>query len=99
MLPTIPGTFRYVILRNDYQAKIQSCPYTGGHLLVREVNKVDITLISTVTGQVVKVQTFTGSAPDGCPSQRYFSSSTDYETGGDVEEQDILDWLVDAVVH
>jgi tetratricopeptide (TPR) repeat protein len=99
MLPTIPGTFRYVILRKDYQAKIQSCPYTGGHLLVREVNKVDITLISTVTGQVVKLQTFTGSAPGGCPSSRYFSSSTDYETGGDVEEQDILDWLVDAVVH
>jgi tetratricopeptide (TPR) repeat protein len=99
MLPTIPGTFRYVIQRRDYQSTIQSCPYSGGHTLVREVNKVDITLISTVTGQVVKLQTFTGSNPGGCPSQRYFYASIDYETGGVVAEQDILDWLIDAVIH
>ncbi len=91
--PKIPGTFRYVAEVKKSTDDIQFCPYSGHHLMIRRQNKILLTLTSTITGQVVRTQTFTGSAPEPCTSSRSFGSTIDFVEGGPVETEAIIDWL------
>ncbi|MBN2678078.1 MAG: tetratricopeptide repeat protein [Anaerolineaceae bacterium] len=94
--PTIPGTFRYVIEVEHNTIDIQICPYRSGSLmrfLHRQQQQTIITVRNTITGQIVFKQTFTGSTPPSCPATRRFSNLSEYEKGGPVSTEKIINWL------
>jgi tetratricopeptide (TPR) repeat protein len=98
--PTIPGTFRYVIEVEHNTKDIQFCPYSSGSLmkfLHRQQQQAIITVRSTLTGQVVFKQTFTGSTPEKCPATRVFSGLVEYEKGGPVSIERIVEWLYEIL--
>ncbi len=90
---TIPGTFRYVLVKETGTNEVERCDYTGGHTLVRVDNWMKIKLISTETGQVVTENTFWGSTAESCPYLHGFYSQTDYHYGGAPSMDDGYNWL------
>jgi hypothetical protein len=90
---TIPGTFRYAVVKETGTNEVERCDYTGGHLLIRVDNWLKLRLISTETGQVVNENTFWGSTAPGCPQWRGFHSQTEYNYGGSPSFDDAFNWL------
>lgn len=93
VLADAPGTFRYVILREDGSRRVQACPYSGGHTLERWVNTSLITVQSVKDAKIFSKKTFTGAPPSPCPNEYAFSADTDLTWGDWVNPQDITDWL------
>ncbi len=93
LLADAPGTFRYVILREDGSRRVQACPYSGGHTLERWVNTSLITVQSVKDAKIFSKKTFTGAPPSPCPNEYAFSADTDLTWGDWVNPQDITDWL------
>jgi tetratricopeptide (TPR) repeat protein len=93
LIADMPGTFRYVILREDSSKRIQACPYTGGHTLERWVNTSLITVQLVKNGDVFSKKTFTGAPPSSCPNEYYFSGDTDTSYGDLINDADITTWL------
>jgi len=96
-LADAPGTFRFIVEREDGTKRIQSCPYTGGHTLERWVNTSLITVKKVKNGDVVTKKTFTGAPPSSCPYEYAFYADTDLSWGGWVEDADITTWLEKAL--
>ena len=93
LIADMPGTFRFIIAREDGGKRIQSCPYTGGHTLERWVNTSLITVKKVKNGDVVTKKTFTGAPPSSCPYEYAFYADTDLSWGDWVENADITIWL------
>jgi tetratricopeptide (TPR) repeat protein len=93
LIADAPGTFRYVITREDGSKRIQACPYTGGHTLERWVNTSLITVKLVKNGEVFSKKTFTGAPPSSCPSEYYFYADTDLSWGDWINDADITPWL------
>ena len=97
LIADMPGTFRYIVQREDGSKRIQSCPYTGGHTLERWVNTSLITVMKVKNGEVVTKKTFSGAPPEGCPYEYAFYADTDLSWGDWVEDTDITEWLEKAL--
>ena len=93
LIADMPGTFRYVIMREDDSKRIQACPYTGGHTLERWINTSLITVKLVKNGDVFSKRTFNGPPPESCPYEYYFSGDTDTTYGDLVNDEDITTWL------
>jgi hypothetical protein len=90
---TIPGHFRYVIIKETGTDEVEHCDYTGGHSMVRVENWMKLKLVSTETGQVVNENTFRGSGAPECPYFHMFFSITDYLYGDQPSLDDAINWL------
>jgi hypothetical protein len=90
---TIPGTFRYVVVKETGSNEVERCDYTGGHTLVRMDNWLKLKLISTETGQVVNENTVWGATAAACPQWRGFYSLTEYNYGGSPSIDEAVNWL------
>ena len=88
-----PGTFRYIIEREDGNKRIQACPYEDGYTLERWVSTSLITVKNVKNGDVVTEKTFTGAPPEACPYQYAFSTYIETKWGGWVLDTDIATWL------
>ncbi len=89
----MPGTFRYIITREDGSKRVQACPYTGGHTLERWVNTSEIIIKKVKNGDVLAKKTFSGAPPESCPNKYAFNADTDLSWGDWVEDTDITVWL------
>ncbi len=92
LMPSMPGEFKYVVSINADTIQYSTCPYSGGHTLVLQINVATVTVYSTVTGRGTNSHTFRGSAPS-CPYVHTFFSQTDYWAGPNVENDEIVSWL------
>ena len=97
LIADMPGTFRFIVEREDGSKRIQACPYTGGHTLERWVNTSLITVKKVKNGDVVTKKTFSGAPPESCPYEYAFYADTDLSWGEYVEETDITEWLEKAL--
>ena len=95
----IPGTFRYVVFRENASKTIQTCSYNGGHVLKREQYYSIITVNNVQTGKKVTSITVYGSVPINCEQIHSFQigSFTDYEYGGAVADEKINEWLIKVI--
>jgi hypothetical protein len=92
-IATIPGTFRYVVKREDGQGRVQSCQYEKGHTLERIQYNTTLTLIDVNTGKTIIKNKFLGSSPPACPDKRAFSQLSDQVFGGEVLDEKMTEWL------
>ena len=88
-----PGTFRFIVEREEGEKRIQACPYTGGHTLERWVYTTLVTVKKVKNGDVFTKKTFTGAPPESCPYEFAFSDDTDLSWGEWVDDTDITTWL------
>jgi tetratricopeptide (TPR) repeat protein len=93
LMADTPGSFRYVIFREDATKRIQACPYTRGHTLERWVNTSLITLKLVSNGEIFSKKSFTGAPPSSCPSTYVFSGTVDQSWGDTVNMDDISVWI------
>jgi tetratricopeptide (TPR) repeat protein len=92
---TTPGNFRYAVEVTYKTVKIQSCPYGNwDYWLERDRQMATVVLRNSKTGAVAKTTQIYGSAPIACPYRYTFYSNYVTETGGPVDSQDIIDWLI-----
>ena len=90
-----PGDLHYVLCVTEGEREIESCPYAGGHYLVRLRYVWQISLVDILTGKDLDSETFTGPAPEECKSKEYFSRSmtTRKAYGGRPAAEEIIAWL------
>ena len=88
-----PGTFRYIIEREDGSKRVQACPYEDGYTLERWVNTSLITVKNVKNGDVVTEKTFAGAPPEACPNRYAFSAYIETMWGDWVLDTDIAAWL------
>ncbi|MBW2309164.1 MAG: hypothetical protein JRG73_19760 [Deltaproteobacteria bacterium] len=91
-----PGTFRYIAIREYDDRVIQTCPYTGGHILYRMQKYWNIKILRIDTLELVAERTFYGSLPDSCPATRQFFSAPPISEDIDGDPPDmetIANWL------
>jgi ABC-type multidrug transport system fused ATPase/permease subunit len=69
---------------------IGSCEYSPSGTFSRYQNQRNVSLVVVHTGEVIAQKIFYGSNPASCPYQISQSGSN---TGSDVTEKDILDWM------
>jgi len=91
--PTMLATFHLAACVEKDIVLVQSCPYSGGHTLLRKKHRTTVTIYDIVSGRLVAKKAFYGSAPDRCPYQRRFTFSQETITGSIVDVGDIHDWL------
>ena len=93
LIADAPGTFRYIIEREDGSKRIQSCAYEDGYTLERWINTSLITVKNVKNGNVLTEKTFTGAPPEACPNQYVFYTETELVWGDWVLDTDIAAWL------
>lgn len=94
-LATTPAQLHYVLCIEEKQVTIQSCPYTGGHVLRRKRLDWSLTLYEILTGSRYKTTKLTGGKPSGCPAYDYFASglATKDVYGSRPTADQVVSWL------
>jgi hypothetical protein len=97
MLATSRDEVKLVVCyeRNDVQ--IGSCPYTGGHTLLRKRPDVTITIVNYETGGFITYQTFYGTSPPYCPSVRGFNWAVETSMGDPPDADRWITWVTDRI--
>jgi outer membrane protein assembly factor BamD (BamD/ComL family) len=95
--PTYPGEFRYVVVGESADRRVQSCPYTGGRTLERWQYGEIVSIKLVKTGEEYLSKTFYGSSPIACPYTYWFSGIVDEEWGDYIDESKIEDWLTQVL--
>jgi hypothetical protein len=90
-LPTSLINTELVLCLDDQQSvTIDTCEYTGNQTFTRIQSTRKASLVALRTGAVLATTTFFGGLPADCPYQISGSRS---DTGPDVEEGTIVDWM------
>jgi tetratricopeptide (TPR) repeat protein len=78
-----PSQMKYVVCVENRIAKYQSCPYAGGHTLIRQRRSWDVHMYNTSKGDLVGKTILVGDVPAACEPVHYFSTGSlvDYNTG------------------
>jgi hypothetical protein len=90
-LPTSLSDTQLVLCLGDEERNtIQTCQYTGNQVFARYQITRQASLVAVRSGEVIAETTFMGGTPGNCPNQISGSGS---DTGSDVKEEDIVDWM------
>jgi tetratricopeptide (TPR) repeat protein len=97
LIATIPGSFRYTLLRTSSSRKVQSCAFTGWHTLERHQDMDEVVINLVATGEEVARKTFYGGSPPACPYVHFFNSMTDFLYGDQVKNPTIDEWIAQVI--
>ncbi|MEW5829205.1 MAG: hypothetical protein AB1846_09980 [Chloroflexota bacterium] len=90
-LPTSLANTELVLCLGEAESTlIQTCAYTGNQTFARYQLSRQASLVAVYSGDVIAETVFQGGPPAGCPYQISGSGS---DTGPDVEEETIADWM------
>jgi tetratricopeptide (TPR) repeat protein len=67
--------FRYVIKAVYDSQEVERCEYSSSYTLIRKRHFVDVTVISTKSGEVVAGNRFYGSFPENCTGKFFFTEN------------------------
>jgi len=97
LVATTPGSFRYTVLRSSDSRKVQSCAFSGRHILERLQDMAEVTITSVATGELVAKNTFYGGTPKACPMVYFFNYSTASIMGDFISNPTIDEWIAQVL--
>jgi tetratricopeptide (TPR) repeat protein len=95
LVAATPAQMHYVVCLELRTVKIQSCPYQGGHTLIRQRRSWAVRMYNTDKGSLVGETVILGGMPYACGSIHYFvvGSPTDVEIGTFPSYTDLKNWF------
>ncbi len=101
LMATNPASFAYAVGKEIGANPFGMCLYFDSknkpYWLILQQLWVRAIVYSSQTGELVFQKTLTGSEPPGCPRLAKFSSDTEYLTGSEPSNDDIITWLREII--
>jgi hypothetical protein len=91
---TAPIWARYLVVQTISVDVVESCQYTSGGVLIRGRLHLTVTVTDTTTGEQIAKRDYNGQQPFPCPDQHGFSQGNADYIFGNIEADDLGEWLV-----